>query len=224
MGHLFQWTVKLPDWLYYIIYIYHIWSSSQFLERKIGKIWNNDSKPAARNWNGRLCPASLCELTPVAESYMAKPFFWLPLSTYHSSGLTEGVSSISKADKVCWNLNSFHPSKSCPMWSFHACSAAKPAKPSSTGEMSLHFYCPCALTWHQQISVAQIPVKKTAVSHDDPWIVLIPVHPKTSPHPEPFVLLFPAIQSALTLVILQLKKNLPLVQQKPLRVPSNHPF
>jgi hypothetical protein len=56
---------------------------------------------------------------------MAKPFFWLPLSTYHSSGLTEGVSSISKADKVCWNLSSFHLSKSCPMWSFHACSAAK---------------------------------------------------------------------------------------------------
>ena len=52
----------------------------------------------------------------------------------------------------------------------------KPAKPSSTGEMSLHFYCPCALTWHQQISVAQIPVKKTAVSHDDPWIVLITVY------------------------------------------------
>ena len=39
----------------------------------------------------------------------------------------------------------------------------KPAKPSSTGEMSLHFYwfyCSCALTWHQQISVAQIRVKK----------------------------------------------------------------
>lgn len=45
----------------------------------------------------------------------------------------------------------------------------KPAKPSSTGEMSLHFYwfyCSCALTWHQQISVAQIPVKKNG---SEPW-------------------------------------------------------